>query len=199
MKGEFQFSDEDFLAGIRMKNEHALSVLYKSHFPMVLNFILNNRGTEEEAKDIYQEAIIIFYEKVRDGMQLSCKIKTFIYSVCRRQWLKRLYEKTRYPLKIDDIEEFIEVEEEIKNAEDDEQNFHLMEESMNQLGEPCRTIIEDFYISHLSMEEISDKFGYTNADNAKNQKYKCLQRLKKLFFESYKKEDYDRKRVNGFN
>jgi hypothetical protein len=33
------------------------------------------------------------------------------------------------------------------------------------------------------MDEIAEKFGYTNSDNAKNQKYKCLQRLKKYFFE----------------
>ena len=32
-------------------------------------------------------------------------------------------------------------------------------------------------------------FGYTNADNAKTQKYKCLMRLKKLFFAQYKNGD----------
>jgi predicted DNA-binding protein YlxM (UPF0122 family) len=58
--------------------------------------------------------------------------------------------------------------------------------ALEGLGEPCKSIIEDFYIADLSMEEISVKFNYTNADNAKNQKYKCLQRLKKLFFENYK-------------
>jgi len=36
------------------------------------------------------------------------------------------------------------------------------------------------------MQEIALSFGYTNADNAKNQKYKCLMRLKKIFFAQYK-------------
>ena len=54
---------------------------------------------------------------------------------------------------------------------------------MENLGEPCKTILKDFYIYKLSMEEISDKFGYTNSDNAKTQKYKCLQRLKRTFFD----------------
>ena len=61
-----------------------------------------------------------------------------------------------------------------------------MSEALNALGEPCRSIIEDFYIRDFSMESISDKFGYTNSENAKNQKYKCLQRLKKLFFKDQK-------------
>ena len=57
-----------------------------------------------------------------------------------------------------------------------------MTQSLSQLGEPCRAILEDYYMHNASMQEISLKFGYTNADNAKTQKYKCLQRLKKLFF-----------------
>ena len=58
-----------------------------------------------------------------------------------------------------------------------------MNNSLIELGEPCSELIKDFYINKLSMEQIAEKFGYTNADNAKTQKYKCLQRLKKYFFE----------------
>ncbi|RZK15573.1 MAG: sigma-70 family RNA polymerase sigma factor, partial [Flavobacterium sp.] len=54
---------------------------------------------------------------------------------------------------------------------------------LDHLGEPCKTIIQDFYIHNLSMQDICEKFGYTNTDNAKTQKYKCLQRLKKIFFQ----------------
>jgi RNA polymerase sigma factor (sigma-70 family) len=184
-------SDEDFFHGIKNNSEAALQRLYKAYFPMILNFIINNNGTEQEAKDVYQEAIIIFYEKTQEGFQLSCKIKTYIYSVCRRQWLKRLYEKNKYRGNIDDMEEYINVESEMPAAEEKEEQFRIMGDSLNQLGEPCRTIIEDFYIKDLSMDEITDKFGYTNSDNAKNQKYKCLQRLKKLFFTGYKLESND--------
>ena len=51
-----------------------------------------------------------------------------------------------------------------------------------------------------TLEEITEKFGYTNADNAKNQKYKCLKRLKKMFFDVYGKNggpDYDEQTGNG--
>ena len=57
--------------------------------------------------------------------------------------------------------------------------------SLEELGEPCATLIKDFYIRKMNMDEISDKFGYTNSDNAKNQKYKCLQRLKRLYFDNF--------------
>ena len=66
-----------------------------------------------------------------------------------------------------------------------EKQIEIMDESLQILGEPCNTIIIDFYINKLSMQEIADKMGYTNNENAKNQKYKCLQRLKKIYFKNY--------------
>ena len=45
--------------------------------------MLNNNGNEDDAKDIFQESIIVLYEKVKAGkFELSSKLKTFIYSVC---------------------------------------------------------------------------------------------------------------------
>lgn len=150
---------------------------------MAVNLICSNSGTEQEAKDIYQEAVIAFYERAQQpGFTLTCKIKTYLYAVCRRLWLKRLAEKKRFSINIPEAETFEGVDAEVNEAEEKELNFKRMGESLHALGEPCRSIIQDFYIHDFSMEIISEKFGYTSADNAKNQKYKCLQRLKKLFF-----------------
>lgn len=152
---------------------------------MVVNLICNNSGTEQEAKDVYQEAMIAFYERAQQpAFVLTCKIKTYLYAVCRRLWLKRLAEKKRMSISIPELETFEELETEVNEAEEREKKFKRMGDSLRALGEPCRSIMEDFYIHDFSMETISEKFGYTSADNAKNQKYKCLQRLKKLFFEN---------------
>jgi len=154
---------------------------------MIANLICTNSGSEQEAKDIYQEAVIAFYEKVQQPeFKLTCKIKTYLYAVCRRLWLKRLAEKKRYHGNIEEHETFLGVDDVMMEMEELEKRLNLIGQSLDGLGEPCRSIIEDFYIRDLSMEAISEKFGYTNADNAKNQKYKCLQRLKKLFFTKYK-------------
>ena len=67
-----------------------------------------------------------------------------------------------------------------RNAE-----FNMMDRALNSLGEPCKSLLEAYYIQKKGMAEIASLFGYTNADNAKNQKYKCLMRLKKLFFTQY--------------
>ena len=178
--------DEALIAGIRNDDDRALAELYKMHYPMVSHFILSNSGSPDEAKDIFQETILIFYEKIKDGsLTLTCQIKTYLYSVCRRLWLKKLAEKNRFSGVIDS-ENFIGLTEESEMPEETEEKYAVMERAMNMLGEPCRTLLEDFYIKASSMQDITEKFGYTNADNAKNQKYKCLMRLKKLFFAGYK-------------
>jgi len=183
------FSDEALLAGIRNEEEAALAYLYKQHYPMILHFVQNNNGTDDEAKDIYQEAVIVFYEKVKDqNLELNCQIKTYLYSICRRLWLKRLALKNRFAGMITDSDTFIQVDEEVAELEENELKFKKMGEALVLLGEPCKTLIEDFYIQDLTMQSITEKFGYTNADNTKNQKYKCLMRLKKLFFTLYKTE-----------
>jgi RNA polymerase sigma factor (sigma-70 family) len=185
------YFDELIVSEIRKKNDVALRELYKTHYPMVVHLVCSNSGTEQEAKDIYQEAVMAFYERVQQpAFTLTCKIKTYLYAVSRRLWLKKLAEKKRFNGSIDEVETFLEIEEEMVEIREKEIRFARMGSSMEGLGEPCRSIIEDYYMHDLSMEQISAKHGYTNADNAKNQKYKCLQRLKKLFFEDYKVEKH---------
>ena len=149
---------------------------------MVQSLILNNNGSPDDARDIFQEAMIVLYEKVRPGtFELNCQLKTYLYSVCRRLWLKRLSQLQRISPEVESLQETVPVEEELELHEQRNLDFQTMEKSMKNLGEPCKSLLEAYYLHKKSMVEIADNFGYTNADNAKNQKYKCLMRLKKLF------------------
>ena len=177
-------TDSEIVLGILNNSDVVLKKLYTTYFPMILQLIINNNGDEDDAKDIYQEAIIVLYNKIKTGQfELSSKLKTYIYSVCRRLWLKRLSQMNRYGGDIRDFEEYLPVDDEVDNHNERDVQFNKMENALQLLGEPCKTIMEDFYIHNRSMQEICERFGYTNADNAKTQKYKCLQRLKKLFFQ----------------
>ena len=80
----------------------------------------------------------------------------------------------------------VPVDEDVEEYEKRDHEFAMMEKAIGSLGEPCKSLIEAFYIQKRNMQDIATQFGYTNADNAKNQKYKCLMRLKKLFFAQYK-------------
>ena len=178
-------TDSEVVLGILNDSKDTLNKLYTSFFPMILQMVLSNSGDEDDAKDIFQESIIVLYNKVKTGnFELNSKLKTFIYSVCYRLWLKRLKQKGKSSNNVDELDNLVAVENDIEHHEEKDKQFKQMDKALQFLGEPCKTIIEDYYLQNKSMQDICDKFGYTNADNAKTQKYKCLQRLKKLFFQT---------------
>lgn len=179
--------DAEIIQGIRSGDNIAVQKLYKLYYPTVSKMILNNSGSLAEAQDIFQETVMVLYDKITNGnFELSSKLKTFLYAVAKRLWLKQLTRGgSKYHIdSIDNHEDSLIAVEAIEEHEILEKNLVHMEEALNGLGEPCKTILHDFYILNKSMTEIGEKFGYTNADNAKTQKYKCLQRLKKIFFKS---------------
>ncbi len=175
------------LKGLALGDKKAIETIYKDNFNMVQSLVINNNGSAQEAKDIFQEAMIVLLEKSRSAnFELNCQIKTYVYSVCRRIWLKRLQQFNRYSGEIEGMLGTVAVEEDVEEYEKRDEEFAMMEKAIAGLGEPCKGLIEAFYIQKRNMQDIASQFGYTNADNAKNQKYKCLMRLKKLFFAQYK-------------
>jgi RNA polymerase sigma factor (sigma-70 family) len=182
------YTDLEFIEGLRHNNDAVLRALYKKYYNLVLKYVVNNSGSSEAAADIYQETLIVLYENVqKPAFQLNCQLQTFIFSIAKRLWLKQLRgngQITRF--KDDEEEEVVDVTDEITDHLKKESDIEKMNTCMENLGEPCKTLLKDFYVYKLSMDEISEKFGYTNSDNAKTQKYKCLQRLKRYFFEDNK-------------
>ena len=179
--------EQELLKGLALGDKKAIETIYKDNFNMVQSLVINNNGSAQEAKDIFQEAIIVLLEKARSGsFELNCQIKTYVYSVSRRIWLKRLQQYNRYSNELESMVGTVPVDDEVEEYEKRDQEFVMMEKAIANLGEPCKSLIEAFYIQKRNMQDIANQFGYTNADNAKNQKYKCLMRLKKLFFTQYK-------------
>ncbi len=179
-------TEHALLEGLAKNDRKAIETLYKDNYKMVQSLVVSNNGSADDAKDIFQEAMVVLYEKARSGtFELNCLIRTYLYSVSRRLWLKRLLHQNRFTL--NDVEdESIPVEDDLSDHERKDLEFDMMDKALAGLGEPCKSLLEAFYLQKRNMQEIASSFGYTNADNAKNQKYKCLMRLKKAFFTHYK-------------
>lgn len=174
------------LKGLAKNDRKAIETIYRENYNLIQALVLKNNGTAEDAKDIFQEAMIVLYEKSRqENFLLQCQLRTYIYSVCRRLWLKRLLHQNRFMIAEDMEVELVHVEDEVEDQEKRNAEFGMMEKAINSLGEPCKSLLDAFYLQKRNMQDIALSFGYTNAENAKNQKYKCLVRLKKLFFSQY--------------
>lgn len=178
------YSDDKLLLDdLREGKASAYEHMYSAYFNMVKFLILKNSGTEDDANDIFQEAIVAFFEKVQNPeFEIKAAVKTYLYSMCRFMWLKKIRD-TKPTSDIQDFENYIEIEED-DDKELTERQLTILEKCLDMMGDPCRALLTRFYYLKKSMEEIADEMGYTNAGNAKNQKYRCLKRLRKLALEN---------------
>jgi RNA polymerase sigma factor (sigma-70 family) len=181
MQVSTSYADEqEKLQLISIGNKKGLDWLYKHSFITTKRMVIKLGGTEDEAWDVFQDAVTILYEQCQDSkFTLNCRINTYITAIARNLWLKRKSRDLHTAMPDDweipdnavtDMESFL-----LK-----EKQYEMLHQALENLGEPCSNLLKAFYFQKKSMQIISKEYGYTNAENAKNQKFKCLNRLKKI-------------------
>lgn len=182
-------SEQQLLEGIARNDRKMTEQVYRDNYRLVYAWVTSHGGDTEDAADVFQEAMTILFQKSQnEAFRLSCKIGTYLVAVSKFVWYKKLEQRNRRPdfsLPGDDesyADRYAAYDEDIKVQEEREIHFEQLGLAMEELGEPCRSLLHAFYTQDKSMQEIAAMFGYTNPDNAKTQKYKCLSRLKKIFY-----------------
>jgi len=164
-------------------DEKALEELYKKYYRMMTKLVITNSGTEQEAKDIYQDALIVFWQKATSGnLTLTSKISTYIYSICLNLWRKELDRKSRLSREEKDTAEFIDP--------DRQERIKIIKKCIDKLGDTCKKVLTYYYYEKMSMSEIADKLGFANTDTAKTKKYKCKKKLDELVKTLYSESDF---------
>jgi len=169
---------------VKIKNdpEEQIKEVYKTEREFCLAWMNKNTNLSERDKtEIFQNAVVILYDNVMSGKLTTTtgKRSTYLISICRnigRDYHRRYKKSTSeesFPILVDHINESQE------EYDESERRFVKVSKIMDEMGPPCKTILEFFYYQKMTMEEISSQMKYKNIATAKNQKYKCLQRLRK--------------------
>jgi len=175
--------DSEVLERIKVGDEKALDFLYKKHYRMMLRLVTSNNGTEEEAKDVYQDALISFWQKAISGnLVMTSRISTYLYSVCQNLWRKELERKSKLSTEEKDGQEIMD--------NDSQERSKIIHQCIDELGDTCKRILTYYYFDGLSMEDIAEKLGFANSDTAKTKKYKCKQKLDALVKSRYSEHDF---------
>ncbi len=185
-------NDKEIIASIRDgKNQWVLNSLYKRTLPKIKNLIRKMNGGEQDALDIFQEAVIIFYREVKlNKMKEDTNIDGFIYTVSRNLYLNKLRITNRH--------EAFEYSEGGYNSENPSIERHLeMKDSENEmmallsnLGDKCKALLKALIFDDLDYQEVAAKLGFASGDVVKTQKHRCKKKLEKLLEEQpnlYKK------------
>lgn len=178
-------TDEAIISSLATGDSKTINYIYKTWYPSVEKMVFKMNGSTDDAYDVFQDSVTILYEKAKsNNLSISCKLSTYLIAISKNVWLNKLAKrkKTSFTVLHEHHEDEVSVEHDINRFFEFERNVEKLQTCFQQIGEPCNELLKAFYIHNKSMQEISDEFGYTNAENAKNQKYKCLMRLRKLFF-----------------
>lgn len=195
---QYDMSDEALIGSLARGDSKAIRHIYHAFYPIIEKMIFKMNGSTDDAYDIFQDSVTILYEKAKkDDLHISCKFSTYIVAVAKHLWLKKLAQRKKHAFSVlhDDFDHSIAVEQDIQHFFEFENNLSNLNKCFAQIGEPCNSLLKSFYIENKSMQEIAVNFGYTNTDNAKTQKYKCLNRLRKLFFNQQKEHETFNERI----
>jgi len=182
-------TEQQLLAALGAGDRSATHNIYQQYYHIINGWLIKNGGSSADAADLFQEAMVVLFGKAQDeDFRLTCSIGTYLFAVSKNLWYKKLQKQGREPVFLNDNIENEEdgsgivYEDDINVHHEREAHYEQLNSALDQIGEPCRSLLMAFYHQDKNMQEIAADFGYTNPDNAKNQKYKCLARLRKLFY-----------------
>ncbi len=174
-------SDEAIISDLREKRGSGIDYLYDEYFPVARSIVVKNSGTFEDAEDVFQDGIMVLYEKIQTGkLKLNCTLKTFFYSICRNIWLQRLDRKKRIELQPDLVaesdEDYYSLPFEIDEA--NLEKVRLCQLHFLALPEDCQNLLKLFF-AKATMKDIAESMGFKSTDYAKTRKYLCKNMLRK--------------------
>jgi RNA polymerase sigma factor (sigma-70 family) len=159
--------------------------LYKEVFPKVARYIGGKGGTLAEAKDVFQDALIIYYEKISiENVTFKRGEYAFIFGTAKNMWIDRYRQKIKelpFEQTLTDVVE--EDEQKIVNS----RILLFLEKS----GRKCMDLLQSFYYQKLPMTAIAERFGFSGIRSATVQKYKCIEKVRDIIKEkSLNYEDF---------
>lgn len=165
---------------IKENNETVLKIFYKDNYYKIEKYVLNNSGSKEEAKDIFQDAFIAVWRNIqldKFSPENEGALAGYLYRIAKNKWLDYLrsgHYKKMVPL----ADAPDEIEDGLLEKEDD-LYINEVKKNFDELGGNCREVLIRFYFNKESMKTIASHFNWTEA-TTRNNKYRCLQKLREL-------------------
>lgn len=187
MSDSRKYSPEEIIDGILSDNTIILDQFYRENFYQIRHLIITNSGNEDDARDIFQEAMVVFYRKLKtDNILLSCSLSTYLYSIARLLWLKELHRRKKSRVDLSDtLDDFNYQDKELPEIIARNERLKLYREKFEQLSEDCKTVLRMF-LNNIPIREITKFMGYSTDQHTKNRRYRCKKSLIKSIRNSEK-------------
>ncbi|MGC8802448.1 MAG: RNA polymerase sigma factor [Bacteroidales bacterium] len=171
-----KFSNEEIIEGIKKHDHKVLSHIYERNYKIIEHLVLSNGGTRDEAADVFQESMIIVYNKVRENqLNLTAYFDTYLYGVCRLVWMALLRKRNNY-VPADLVSERVMSEDDIQWNMIQDEKHQLVWHYFSKLTADCQKVIRLFF-EGKSIREITQIMHYSSEQQTKNRRLRCKERL----------------------
>jgi RNA polymerase sigma factor (sigma-70 family) len=172
-------NDNRILAGIRDCDEKVVAAVYSECFMSIRHLVTYNHGTPDDAKDLFQDAMVIVCERLQAGnLELSCSFNTFLYSIARNLWFRRLAARGKtihLDREIPD-DSLSPVRQQKVSVSIQEEKMAMIQRHYDTLTERCKKIIR-LMLKRSSTEQIMKAMGFSSVAYTRKRKYQCKHSL----------------------
>jgi len=173
------YTDEAIIDGLKKRDSGIISYVYKEYYPTIKFLITTNSGTETDAEDVFQDALMVLFKKIaREDLFLTSSFKTFLYSICRNLWLQRL-DRRVFRNEFLEMEDLSELQDNLylEQPEEEHEKYRLFQQHFLKLSEDCQKILQ-LFLGKTSLKEIAEIMGFKTEKYAKTRKFMCKEKLK---------------------
>jgi RNA polymerase sigma factor (sigma-70 family) len=172
-------TDNVLLEKLKTEDNASFKLLYQFYFPSIALFVEKNSGNDEDAEDIFQEAILVLLHKVRQpDFVLTSSLKTYLYAISKNLWLKRLRDNKLILVEELDVEQG-ESDMSLEELMSGKTKTEKLDSWISRITANCQRILKALFYLGEPMESLMKKMQWKNKHVAANQQYKCIQQLKK--------------------
>lgn len=173
------YTDDAIIDGLKKRDNGIIRYVYKEYYPTIKFLITTNSGTETDAEDVFQDALVVLYRKIaRENLILTSSFKTFLYSICRNLWLQRL-DRRVFSNEFLEMEDLSEVHDHflLEEPEEEQEKYRLFQQHFLRLSLDCQKVLR-LFMGKTSLKEIADIMGFKTEKYAKTRKFMCKEKLK---------------------
>lgn len=170
--------DQKIIDDLRVGKKTTLNFIYQEYYPYIKSHVIKNSGSEDDAKDVFQDAMMAIFQNVSNkDFELTCQFKTYLHAVSQNIWRKKLRDKKdKYFEPVDDLSI---AQEEIEDAVLKMERYKFYTRKFSELSAKCQELLK-MYLSGISMKTITERLSFASVSYTKKRKFNCKESLIKL-------------------
>ena len=179
----------NILAELKTESNGTYREMYTLFFEDVKRFIMARNGSAEDAEDVFQDTLIILVEKLRrDHFVLTASLKTYIIAIAKYLWFRKCRQTGKHAASLQHVTDTLYAD--VTAAVENERTYwEKIKAAMTKVTGHCNRLLHDMFFKNKPGSIIQKEYGYSSLHNMQNQKYKCINQIRKALEEEKKIED----------